>query len=143
MDAPTNGQIDLDESDLSDNARKRAREPSADHRATGVKAELAADQILRQYERNRLKGIAKRQRNDKKGGKERKGSTDSHNGRKDGGKGKPFTSYATQGGTNDWSKHEAYANSAPSGSQYDNSWPKKLGAPPGSIWKEGLDGWEK
>ena len=146
LDVPPNGQIDLDDSELSDNTRKRAREPSADHHTTGMKAELTADQILRQYEHNRLKGIAKRQRNDKKGGNGRKGSADSHKGRKDGGKGKPFISYSVQEEANNWSndwKHEAYTNSAPSGSRYDNSWPKKLGAPPGSIWKEGLDAWEK
>ena len=81
LEVPPNGQIDLDDGELSDNARKRAREASVDPHATDGKKELTTDQILRQYESNRLKGIAKRQRNDKKGGKERKGSSDSHKGR--------------------------------------------------------------
>ena len=143
LEVPHDGQIDLEDSDQSDNTRKRAREPSADSTKPGVKAELTADQILRQYESKRLKGIAKKQRKDKKGGKDRKGSSDSYKGRNDGGKGKPAQYDAWKSGANDWTTQESYTNAASSGSHQDNTWPKRLGAPPGSIWTEGNNSWEK
>ena len=142
LDVPSNGQIDLDESELSDNTRKRAREPSAESSKSNTKIEYTADQILREYEGKRLKGIAKKQRNEKKGGKDRKGSSDTYKGRNDGGKGKPAQDNARKE-TYDWSKQETYTNAAPGGSKYDGQWPKRLGAPPGSIWKEGNNSWEK